>query len=82
MECIKKLKNNSRIFVDFAHTPEALRSVLKNLKFQFDKNISIVFGCGGDRDKGKRFIMGCIASQYCKKIYVTDDILDMKILNI
>ena len=73
LECIKKLKNNSRIFVDFAHTPEALRSVLKNLKFQFDKNISIVFGCGGDRDKGKRFIMGCIANQYCKKIYVTDD---------
>ncbi len=73
LECIKKLKNNSRIFVDFAHTPEALERVLKNLKFQFNKNISIVFGCGGDRDKGKRSIMGYIASKYCKKIYLTDD---------
>ena len=33
----------------------------------------IVFGCGGDRDKGKRSIMGHIASKYCKKIYLTDD---------
>ena len=73
LECIKKLKNNSRIFVDFAHTPDALERVLKNLKFQFNKNISIVFGCGGDRDKGKRSIMGHIASKYCKKIYLTDD---------
>lgn len=73
LECIKKLKNNSRIFVDFAHTPDALERVLKNLKFQFNKNILIVFGCGGDRDKGKRSIMGYIASKYCKKIYLTDD---------
>jgi murE/murF fusion protein len=73
LECIKKFKNNSRIFVDFAHTPNALESVLKNLKFQFNKNILIVFGCGGNRDKGKRSIMGYIASKYCKKIYLTDD---------
>ena len=73
LECIKKLKNNSRIFVDFAHTPDALERVLKNLKLQFKKNILIVFGCGGDRDKGKRSIMGYIASKYCKKIYLTDD---------
>jgi len=73
LECIKKLKNNSQIFIDFAHTPDALERVLKNLKFQFNKNISIVFGCGGDRDKGKRSIMGHIASKYCKKIYLTDD---------
>ena len=65
---LKKFKNNSRIFVDFAHTPDALERVLKNLKFQFKKNILIVFGCGGDRDKGKRTAMGRIASKYCKKI--------------
>jgi len=73
LECVKKLKNNSKIFIDFAHTPDALERVLKNLKFQFKKNILIVFGCGGDRDKGKRSIMGHIASKYCKKIYLTDD---------
>ena len=73
LECIKKLKNNSKIFVDFAHTPDALERVLKNLKFQFNQNILIVFGCGGDRDKGKRSIMGSIASKHCKKIYLTDD---------
>ncbi len=72
-DCIKKLKNHSRIFVDFAHTPDALERVLQNLKFQFNKNIFIVFGCGGDRDKGKRSIMGNIASKYCKKIYLTND---------
>ena len=72
LECIKKLKNHSRIFTDFAHTPDALDHVLKNLK-SHGKNISIVFGCGGDRDKGKRSKMGYIASKYCNKIYVTDD---------
>ena len=72
LECIKKLKNHSKIFTDFAHTPDALDHVLKNLK-SYEKNISIVFGCGGDRDKGKRAKMGHIASKYCNKIYVTDD---------
>ncbi len=72
LECIKKLKNHSKIFTDFAHTPDALDHVLKNLK-SYGKNISIVFGCGGDRDKGKRSKMGYIASKYCNKIYVTDD---------
>ena len=38
-----------------------------------DKKISIVFGCGGDRDKYKRSIMGKIANQYCDKIFLTDD---------
>ena len=73
LECIKKLKNNSKIFIDFAHTPDALEKVLGELKSRFDKDILIVFGCGGDRDKGKRAIMGRIASKYCKKIYLTDD---------
>ena len=73
LECVKKLGNGARIFVDFAHTPDALNTVLKNLKLHFNSNISIVFGCGGDRDKGKRYFMGRIASKFCKKIYLTDD---------
>ena len=74
LKFIRKLKNNSKILVDFAHTPNALETVLKDLISHYNtKNISIVFGCGGDRDKTKRFLMGRIASKYCKKIYITDD---------
>jgi len=73
LECIAKLKNNSYIIVDFAHTPDALKQTLIALKKQFKKEIIIVFGCGGERDKKKRLIMGKIAKKYCKKIFVTDD---------
>ena len=56
------------------HIPDALKTVLINLKDQFpNKKISIVFGCGGERDKFKRPLMGSLAAQYCKKIYLTDD---------
>ncbi len=73
LECIAKLNNNSIIILDFAHTPEALEESLASLKKQFNKNITLVFGCGGERDKKKRFKMGRIAKKYCSKIYVTDD---------
>ena len=74
LENIGKIKNNSKVILDYAHTPDALRTVLVNIKDQFpNKNISIVFGCGGERDKFKRPLMGAIAAQYCKKIYLTDD---------
>ena len=72
LELVKSFCNNIKVFVDFAHTPDALINSLKALKTQ-GKNISIVFGCGGDRDTIKRPIMGKIADSYCKKIYVTDD---------
>ena len=73
LECVAKIKNNSNIIVDFAHTPDALEQSLVALKKQFKKEIVIVFGCGGERDKKKRLIMGRIAKKYCKKIFVTDD---------
>jgi len=73
LECVSKLKNNSRIIVDFAHTPDALEKSLISLKEHFKKDILIVFGCGGDRDKKKRTKMGKIAQKYCRKIFVTDD---------
>ena len=73
LECIANLKNNSNIILDFAHTPVALEQSLDALKKQFKKEIILVFGCGGDRDKKKRFIMGKIANKYCKKIFITDD---------
>ena len=74
IEKIGKLKNNSIVILDFAHTPDALKETLKNLKEQFhNREISIVFGCGGNRDRLKRPSMGSIANKYCSKIYLTDD---------
>jgi len=73
LEPVVSLKNNSRIIVDFAHSPDALEQSLIALKRQFNKEIIIVFGCGGERDNKKRFFMGKIASKYCRKIFVTND---------
>ena len=74
LEQIGSIKNNSIVILDYAHTPHALKTSLQNLKEQFkDKKISIVFGCGGNRDQSKRPMMGKIANNYCDKIYLTDD---------
>ena len=73
-EKIGKLKNNALVILDYAHTPDALKTCLIDLKEQFpNKKVNIVFGCGGDRDKHKRPKMGKIANLYCSKIYLTDD---------
>ena len=58
------------VIVDFAHTPDGMDKVLDALK---DRNIVVVFGVGGDRDKNKRPKMGNIASRYAKKVIVTSD---------
>ena len=73
LENVACVNNNSNIIVDFAHTPDALEQTLIALKKQFKKKIIIVFGCGGERDKKKRILMGKIAAKYCHKIFVTDD---------
>ena len=73
-EKIGKIKNNSKVILDYAHTPDALKTCLKNLKEQFpDHKVSLVFGCGGNRDQNKRAKMGKIADFYSDKIYLTDD---------
>ena len=73
-EMIGQIKNNSRVILDYSHTPEALRTCIKNIKKQFSfSRIFLVFGCGGDRDKIKRSIMGRIANELCDKIFLTDD---------
>ncbi len=61
--------------VDYAHTPDALENVLKTLNSlrKADQKIITVFGCGGDRDKGKRPLMGNIASLYSDHVIVTSD---------
>lgn len=59
--------------VDYAHTPDGLRSALKGLRDHFAGNIWCVFGCGGNRDKGKRPIMGEIAETFADRLIITDD---------
>ena len=73
LELIKNFPNNVKVFLDYAHTPDALNETIKSLKANYGNNISIVFGCGGDRDKKKRSLMAKIANNNCKKIYITDD---------
>ena len=71
-EEINYLKKSSKIIIDYAHTPEAISYVLKTYTNKKNKP-SIVFGCGGDRDKNKRKKMAIIANKYANKIYITDD---------
>jgi UDP-N-acetylmuramoyl-L-alanyl-D-glutamate--2,6-diaminopimelate ligase len=58
------------VIVDFAHTPDGMEQVLNALK---EKEVLVVFGAGGDRDRSKRPMMGRVASMYAKKVYVTSD---------
>ena len=68
------LKNKNKIVcLDYAHTPDGLEKVITTLQSHFKKKVNIVFGCGGNRDKGKREKMGKIVNKLCKKIIVTDD---------
>ena len=74
LEVIGKTKNNSIVILDYAHTPDALKICIENIKEHYSsRKINIVFGCGGDRDEEKRQIMGKIANKLCNFIYVTDD---------
>ncbi len=59
--------------VDYAHTPDALEHVLKALREHCHGKLICVFGCGGDRDRGKRPLMGRIAEQYSDMVIITDD---------
>jgi murE/murF fusion protein len=73
-EIVGRIKNNSKVILDYAHTPDALKTCLKNLKEQFPgQKITLVFGCGGNRDQNKRAKMGKIADLFSDKIYLTDD---------
>ena len=73
LELVKQYANNIKVYIDYAHTPDALMKTLNSIKESYKKNISLVFGCGGDRDQKKRPLMARIAGKNCKKIYVTDD---------
>ncbi len=73
LECVGHLKNNSAVYIDYAHTPDALETVIRSLRPHCDGKLRVLFGCGGDRDKGKRPMMGKIAAKLADVAYVTDD---------
>lgn len=66
-------KNGAPIFIDYAHTPDALENALTALRPYVKNKLAIVFGAGGDRDPGKRPLMGAAAAKHADQIYVTDD---------
>lgn len=73
LEFIGTTPNNASIFIDYAHTPDAIEQILKALRPHTQQNLKILFGCGGNRDKGKRPIMGKIANDLADEIFITDD---------
>ena len=72
LQLIEDIKG-ANIYIDYAHTPDALENVLISIRPHVKNRLYLVFGCGGDRDKGKRPLMGEIASKYADEIIITDD---------
>jgi UDP-N-acetylmuramoyl-L-alanyl-D-glutamate--2,6-diaminopimelate ligase len=73
LELAGHTKSGDPVFIDYAHTPAALENAIAALRPYAKNRLHVVFGCGGDRDKGKRPQMGEAAVRLADCIYVTDD---------
>ncbi|WP_455480378.1 UDP-N-acetylmuramoyl-L-alanyl-D-glutamate--2,6-diaminopimelate ligase [Bartonella sp. B12(2025)] len=73
LELVGKTENNAPVYIDYAHKPEALEQVLLSVRPFTQGRLILVFGCGGDRDQGKRPLMGKIAENKADIVIITDD---------
>jgi len=73
LELVASTRNGARIYVDYAHKPEAIATVLRALRPFCENRLLIVFGCGGDRDQGKRPLMARAAKDGADLVIITDD---------
>jgi UDP-N-acetylmuramoyl-L-alanyl-D-glutamate--2,6-diaminopimelate ligase len=73
MDAVTGHPEGAGVYIDYAHTPDALETVLSSLRSHVQGRLVCVFGCGGNRDKGKRPLMGQITSKLADHVIVTDD---------
>jgi UDP-N-acetylmuramoyl-L-alanyl-D-glutamate--2,6-diaminopimelate ligase len=73
LEFVGEGAGGAPVIVDYAHTPDALATVLAAVRPHVRERLAVLFGCGGDRDPGKRALMGRIAAGAADRVYVTDD---------
>ena len=73
LELVAETASGATIFVDFAHTPDALKIAIEALRPFVKSRLHVVFGAGGDRDPGKRPLMGKVVSEMADIAYVSDD---------
>jgi UDP-N-acetylmuramoyl-L-alanyl-D-glutamate--2,6-diaminopimelate ligase len=73
LELVGTHPSGAQVFVDYAHTPDALANALQALRPHTDGRLVVIFGAGGDRDPGKRPLMGEAAARAADRLIITDD---------